>query len=240
MKMSIFRAIHSKTRQAFSVVHFGLLILKQAGPRVFVQKLKNQLCGHTVFLVTTRRLDEPNFPSSFECTVSQASPEEAEELFREIRRESPNGRYDLLVRKWYHDQGFGDCYITRAKDTNEICNVRWAVTPEHIRQLRWEARFPLEDDEVMLENVYTLERYRRKGVRTASASQAREIVKRKGFKRTKGYVEENNIQQLRLNQREGTKVSAKLVERHFLFRVTRETIERYNPPIPITLPEDKN
>ena len=234
--MSIFRALHSKTRQAFSVVHFGLLILRLAGPRVFLQKFNNQLYGRTIFLVTTRRLDEPDFPSSFECVVSQASPEEVEELFGEIHRESPIGRYDLLVRKWYHDQGFGDCYITRASDTNEICNVRWLVTPEHIKQLGWEARFPLEDDEVMLENVYTLERYRRKGVRTASASQAREIVKRRGFKRTKGYVGENNIQQLRLNQREGTKVSARVLERHFFFRVTRKTLEQYDPPVPITIP----
>lgn len=237
--MSIFRALYSKARRAIAVFRIGLLTLRLAGPRIFLQKLKNQLYGRTVFFVTARQLDDPNFPSTFKCIVSQACPEEVEELFREMYHESQNGRHELIIRKWYHNRGFGDCYITRASDTDEICNVRWIVTPEHIKRLGWEARFPLEDDEVMLENVYTFEKYRKMGARTASVNQAREIVKRRGFKRTKGYVAEDNIPQLRLNQREGSKISAKVVDRHFLFRFNRKTLEQYDPPIPITIPGDK-
>lgn len=122
--MSIFRALYSKARRATAVARFGLLTLRLVGPRVFLQQLKNQIYGHTVFIVTTRQLDEPNFPSSFECVVSQASPEEVEELFHEMYHKSPNGMYELLIRKWYHDQGFGDCYITRNSDINAICSVR--------------------------------------------------------------------------------------------------------------------
>lgn len=114
------------------------------------------------------------------------------------------------------------------------------VPPDHIKQLGWEARFPLDDDKWMLSNVYTFENYRKGGVRTASASQVREIVKKRGFKRTKGYVAEDNNQQLRLNQREGSKISAKVADFHFFFGITRKALERYDPPIILTIPEDKS
>ena len=55
--------------------------------------------------------------------MSLASPENVEELFSKLCYESPQGRYLLLGHKWYHERGFGDCYVTRATDSNEICFV---------------------------------------------------------------------------------------------------------------------
>ncbi|UCD22769.1 MAG: hypothetical protein JSW22_03890 [Chloroflexota bacterium] len=108
--------------------------------------------------------------------------------------------------------------------------------PKHIRQLGWENGYPLAEDQVMWENSYTLEKYRRQGVRTACIPQLREISRGLGFTRTKGYVDETNITQLLADQKDGDLVSARVLERHILFRVIRKTLERYDPPIPITVP----
>ncbi len=222
-------------RRAGGVLRYGLLVLRWCGLRVFLRKLLHQLYGRTVFLVEEGRLDDADSPSSFRGTVSRATPAEVDELFRGLRRESRQGRYQLLIRKRYHERGFGDCIIVRASDTGEICAVRWMVTPGHIRRLGWESLFPLEEDQVMLENSYTLERYRRQGVKTAALPQCRDIAIGLGFTRTKGYLDEANIPTLTSAEKQGGLMSARVIERHTLFRVTREIIQRYDPPIPITV-----
>lgn len=225
-----------KVKRALGEVRFGLLILQWCGPRIFISKLLHQLYGQTVFLVTTGNLDDPHPSSDFVCTVSLATPDDIKELFGGLHTEDREGRYGLLVRQWYHESGYGDCYVARAADTNEICVVRWLVTPEHIKKMGWEARYPLADDEIMLENVYSFERYRRKGARIASSDLAQKIALQLGYKRTKGYSEVTNIPQLSWNEKAGAKACAKIVERHFFFRVTRKTLETYNPPVLIKAP----
>lgn len=165
----------------------------------------------------------------------RASPEDVKEFFNQMRNESDEGKYQLLVRKWYHDRGFGTPYVTKALETNEICSIRWMITAQDIDRAGFANRFPkLDKDEYMSENVYTLERFRNKGVQTSS--QTREIARSMGFKRNKGFVAEDNVPELRFLHRRGRRVCEKVLERHLLFRVTRKTIERYDPPIPIEIP----
>ena len=164
----MYQLIVTKLKITCSVVIFGLKILRWCGPKVFLSKIVHQLYGHTVFVVREHRLDIPHPSSSFKCDMKLATVAEIEELFLDLPSQSREGRYQLLVRRWYHERGFGDCYLARATDTGEICHVRWLVTPRHIRQMGWENRFPLSEDQVMMENSYTLEKYRRKGVNTAT------------------------------------------------------------------------
>ncbi len=222
--------------RALAILRYGLLTLWYAGLRVFLNQTWHQVYGNTTFLVTTKRLADPMAESPFRCVVSRATRQDVDDLFREMQRESRAARYQLLARRWYHERGFGDCYITRTADTGEVCNVRWIVTPAHIRAMGWEDRFPLEDDEVMLENVYTLERFRRQGVQIASVTQSRAIALEMGFRRTRGYADESNVPQLWSLRKQGAWVSARLLERHRLFRVTRTVLERFDPPIAVPVP----
>ena len=156
-----------------------------------------------------------------------------------MSQESRKSRYQLLVRKRYHECGFGDCYIARTSDTNEICYAGWIVTSKHIKDIGWENRFPgVKDDEVLIENVYTLEKFRRKGVQRASSRQMHEICKRRGFRRSISWVDQKNIPQLIAGPNLGLRVFERVLERHILFRVRKKTIERFNPPVPITIPWD--
>jgi hypothetical protein len=159
------------------------------------------------------------------------------ELFGMLRTESPAGRYQLLVRQWYHERGFGDCYIARAVDTNEICGVRWLIKYEHVKQLEWENRFPLDEDEYISENAYTFEKYRRVGSSVAASNMMKEIVSQLGLKRNKYYVDETNIPSLKWCEKAGDKVSERVLESHLLFRIDRKTLERYDPPIPVKAPQ---
>jgi hypothetical protein len=203
-----------------------------------MQKLAHQLYAQSFFLVTKGYLGDSRLSSSYQCITNLASPDDVDEAFSKLRHETPEGKYQLLIRKWYHERGFGDCYITRTADTNEICVMRWIVTPEQIEQLGWEKRFPLEEDEYMSENVYTFEKYRRSGAAVASSNSVVGLFRQLGYKCTKAYTNENNIPALKWGEKAGDKVYERVLERHILFRVTRKTLEQYNPPVPMKAPSN--
>ena len=229
--------IRRRASDTIGVVRYGLLILRLAGLRVTLQKLGHQLYGRTTFLFVTKSLDAPLPPASFRCTLVRASAEDVREFFRGVGRESRPSRYQVLVRRWYHERGFGDCYVAKAAHSNEICATIWMVTPKHIAELGWEERFPLNEDEVMFENGYVPERFRRQGVETAAIVQAVQIALDLGSKHRVAFVAEDNIPQIKSSHKQGERLRSRVLERHFLFRVTRRTIEEYDSPVPIPVPD---
>lgn len=231
----MFSTMCGRIKRALAVLHFGLLILRWCGLRLFLHKMAHQLYARWIYLVVTAQLDQPLLPpSDFKCTVSLATSDDIKELFNRLHTESPEGRYQLLVRKSYHELGIGDCYVSRTAVTNEICAVRWLITPESVKKLGWEDRYPLEEDEYTTENVYTFERYRRLGSEIASSSLVLDIVKKQGFKRARAYIDKTNISSLKMSEKSGDKVCERILVRRFLFRETRKTLQRYDPPVTAT------
>jgi len=214
-----------------------VLTLRYAGLRYALQKLGHQFYSHTIFLHTVGDLLSARPAARFPCHTVRASAEDVKELFDQMHDESNASKYQLLVRKWYHERGLGTPYVQKTLDTNEVCCIRWMVTAHDIAKAGFGNRFPvLGEDEVMLENVYTLERFRNKSVQTSS--KARDILSEMGFKKIKGFVAEDNIPELRFLKGRESRVFEKVEERHFLFRVSRKTLEQYDPPIPITVPNE--
>jgi hypothetical protein len=227
----------TRIKRAFAVLRFGILVLRYAGLWAALQKLGHQLYGRTVFYGTVKRLDDPPSQYTFDCYVALASPEDIDEFFSNIGYESNEGKYQLLVRKWYDERGFGDCYVTKVKGTDEICAARWMVTKKHLEEMGWLNRFSeIGDKDVLLENVYVLERFRRMGVQQSGSRYMNKICLEMGFSHAKGWVAEDNIPELMSCLKSGWPAFEKVEERHFLFRVTRKILEIYSPPIPVTIP----
>lgn len=233
--MSVFRALYNKAKRVVAVIRFGVLTLRYAGLRFALRQLGHQLYSHTVFLYTTGEMTAPVRPPRFPSYTVRATEEDVKEVFNQMHSESNTGKYQLLVRKWHHERGLGIPYVQKTIDTNEMCCIRWLATAENIEKTGLADRFPkLEEDEFILENVYTLERFRSKGVQTSSNMY--KITQGMGLSRIKGQVAEDNIIELRALKGWDTKVSERVLERHLFFRVTRKSLERYDPPIPITIP----
>jgi hypothetical protein len=223
----------NRLRRLIAAAWIGLLVFQYCGPRIGLRKLAHQLHGRVVFIVSARPLDN-HWPSSDSCVLAPASPEEVRVCLGDVRRESPEGRYQILIRRWYHQSGLGTPFVARTTDTNEICHIRWTVTPQDLEQAGLVSRYPsLQPDQVIAENAYTFERFRRRGVQRAAARQHDEFLKREGYRWLVGYIAEDNVPNLRFNLETGSLAFERAVERHFLFRATRRTIERFEPPVPI-------
>ena len=224
----MFKSGWSRARRMLAVLRFSLLTLRYAGPRVALQKLAHQLFGRTVFLYSESTFSATNPPPRFPTNTVRATDEDIQEFFDQMRNESNAGKYELLIRKWYHERGLGTPYVQKTVDTNEVCSIRWVVTAEDIKKAGFESRYPeLKEDEMMFENTYVLERFRDKGIH--SSSSMGKLMLDMGFKRSRAFVAEDNIPQLHYMIRRNIKVHTRVLERHFLFRVTRKTLERYDP-----------
>jgi hypothetical protein len=231
------KQIWMRGKHAVAFLRFGLLTLRYAGLRVALQKLAHQVYSRAIFLGTVTGPEAPTRPANFPCIVVPASPEDLKEFFDSVKHESREGKYQIIGRRWWHERGLGTPYVAKTLDTNEVCCIRWLITSRDLERAGLEKRFPrLREDESMTENTYTLERFRRRGVQASSGHQMNAIRKSKGLMWTKGYVDENNIPELRYSQQRGSKIFEKVLERHFLFHVTRKILERYDPPIPVPIP----
>jgi len=228
----MFKSLRDKARRAVAVIRFGLLTLRYAGLRVALRKLGHQLYGRTVFLYSGGNIN-PSPPPRILTITARATEEDVQEMFAQMRNESNAGKYELLIRKWYHERGLGTPYVQKTIDTNEVCSIRWVVTSEDIKKAGFEDRYPeLREGEMMFENTYVLERFRDRGIH--SSSNMGELMAGLGFKYNKAFIAEDNIPQLHYMIRRDRRVYARILERHFFFRVTRKTLEQYDPPISAT------
>jgi hypothetical protein len=232
------RIILARAKHTLAAIRFALMTLRYAGLRFTIRKLAHQLYSRTVFLYSEGDINIDHPSPRYRSITVRATEEDVQEIFKQTSHESNAGKYDLLIRKWYHERGLGTPYVQKTIDTNEVCSIRWVVTAEDIKRAGLGNRYPeLKDDEMMYENTYVLERFRDKGIH--SSSNMSEIMAGMGFKRSKAFIAEDNIPQLHYMRRRDRRVYARVLERHFLFRVTRETLEQYDPPIVPAIPEDK-
>lgn len=218
----------------------ALLALKLLGPRIFTQNLKTQLYSQIPFLCLGKELDR-GYPSQEiykGFTLLPASSEDVENFFQLMVKESKSSQYELLVRKRFYERGFRDCYIGREDNSNEMCCIVWMVTPTDVKNTHSANIYPgLKKDELFAENIYTLEKFRGKGVMTSTGFQQEEIARKLGFKRMFFYVKEDNISSLKSCKRRGHLTYSKLLRCHFLFHVKIQTTQRFNPAIPIVIPQ---
>lgn len=223
--------LHKKVSRIFILIKYGMLTWLYAGPRIASRELAHRLYYKKVFFGTIKDLHDPEPPPSFPGYVRIASTHDMRELYQAMKSESRESRYQLLQRLYLHERGFGDCYIMRTMDTNEICFVKWFVTPSQLTNMGWTGRFPgLPADTVMSENVYTFERFRQKGVHRASYWYTRDLCLAQGFRYMGGFTPEDNIPELISIEKRGWKVFNRVLMRHFLFRVTSRILESYEPP----------
>lgn len=88
---------------------------------------------------------------------------------------------------------------------------------------------------MLLENVYMLEKFRRMGVQQSGSYYMNKICLEMGFTHAKGWVAEDNLPELMAYLKDEWLAFEKVIERHFLFRVTRKILETYSPQIPVPI-----
>jgi hypothetical protein len=202
--------------------HYAFLLLRIGGLIPFLSQMKRQIYSRGTFLGLQKDLNTDNIDVACEVEYSLqlASEEDMEELLERAKYESRESAHELIQRKWFYDSGFRNCYIARALDTGELCYMQWMISSaaEPVLLQEFAGKFPvLGEDEVLLENAYTFEKYRGKRVMPSVEVRLAGIARDKGFKRMITYVLEDNVASLKGCERAGFQVFEKVPEVKIFF-----------------------
>lgn len=208
--------------RAFRKIHYAILLVRIGGPGVLFHQLRRQIYSRATFLGLEKDLDTggDHIPCQVEYSLQPASKQDMEEILHRSRSDGKESVHELLQRKWFYESGFHNCYVARACDAGELSHLDWLISAEdhNVVSQGFQGRLPrLGEGEVLLENVFTFEKYRGKGIMASVIAELCEIAGGKGFKRMLAYVRDDNVPALKGFERAGFKRFEEVPEVKFLF-----------------------
>lgn len=173
------------------------LLLRYAGPRVFVQQVWAQLYGIGHHVRFEKNLEDKAEPiaARIPYVLRPATDADMEEMVADLASQGKDSVRELLHRKKFWDSGFRCCYVARTADTGELCHVKWFITSEYNGLLRHDSRLladHLNDDEVLTEYTFTFEKFRGTRIGAAVRCDLSEMMRKRGYKRIIGYASLDN------------------------------------------------
>ena len=177
--------------------HYAGLLIQIGGPRAFITQLRRQFYSRSIFFGLEKDLDSKRVPISSLLPYSwrKASDKDIDELLVKAKTESKESAHELLKRKWFFECGFHDCYVARTADTGDMCFIGWLLSAKDdiLISSGFKGRLPrLNQEEVLLENHYTLEKYRGNNIFPSVVDKLCGLAKDEGHKRMIAYVRKDN------------------------------------------------
>ena len=189
-------------KRALRMVHYAGLLLRIGGLRVFLSQLRRQIYSRDILFGLEKSLDNQcvQISSKLPHFLRQASKKDMEELLAKAKEESKESVHELVERIWFYECGFNDCYVARNADTGELCSVAWLISANDGKLVDqgFKNRLPrLEEDELLLENCYTFEKYRGNSIMPSVIGELQGMARGKGFQRLTTCVRQDNVASLR-------------------------------------------
>jgi RimJ/RimL family protein N-acetyltransferase len=208
------------------MLRYGLALFRVGGARAFFPQLVRQIYSRGVLLGLEKDLnvDGVRVASRLPFLLRPATEKDIEELMVKAKMESPASVHELMERKWFYESGFRDCYAARTAATGELCFVAWLVSAGDGRVIDrgFSSRLPrMAENEVLLENCYTFEKYRGNNVMPAALCDIWEIARKRGFQRLITYVRRENAASLRSFEKLKLKQYEEITELKLMFFTRR-------------------
>lgn len=220
-------------KRACKNVFYAMLLLRAAGPKIFLRQLRRQLYSRTTFIGMEKYLETTSvpIPCRLDYALRLASAEDMAEVLQKAKTENSESAHELIQRKWFYESGFRNCYVARTVDTGELCFIGWLISAHdnHVVKCGFRHRLPrMKEDEVLGDNAYTFEKYRGHRLMASVVVQLAEMARRNGFKRMIAQVAQDKIAPLKTHERAGFKKFDEITELKLLFFTRRKHCREYN------------
>lgn len=214
-------------KRAYRQLRYAIRLARAGGLKVLFQQLWRQIYSKATFIGLERSLDTNGIqvPCQLEYSFYPATEKDMEEVLEKAATESRASAHELIQRKWFYESGFRNCYVARTSDTGELCHMQWIVSPkdEPVMRQGFKKRLPrLKEEEVLLENMYTFEKYRGNRITPSAITRLAELARNNGYKRMITYVRQDNTASLKGCQRAGFKKFEEIPELKLLFFTKRK------------------
>jgi GNAT superfamily N-acetyltransferase len=199
--------------------------LRTGGIGVFLGQFKRQIYSRDTLFGFEKGLPDGN--SAVEkrppFVLERAGKHDIDELVTMTKTESKDSLHELLERIWFYENGFQDCYVARSADNGELYGIAWLVFPAQVMKDGFSSRLPvLKKDEILLENCYTFEKHRGKGLMPAMVNELCEKARTMKFKRLITYIRLDNHASLRVFDKLAFKKFEEISELKLLFHTSRK------------------
>jgi hypothetical protein len=125
----------------------------------------------------------------------------------------------MLVEKAWLMTGMKTCYVTETEDKTP-CHLQWMIGPEENNRLSkfiGDSLPRISDKEVLLENAFTTEAYRRRGIEMWTVKQLLKKATARGAERVILFIRDTNTVTQKIVQRLGFVPYLEKMDRRFLF-----------------------
>ena len=125
-------------------------------------------------------------------------------------------KYRLVGKAWLMS-GIRTCYVTETEEKTP-CHLQWMIGPEENDRL---AQFTggglprMRDNDVILENAFTIEAYRRRGIEMWTVKQLLEMAVARGAERAILFIRDTNTVTQKIVQRLGFEPYLEKMDRRF-------------------------
>jgi hypothetical protein len=175
------------------------LVASSLGLRIPAWHVLKKLCSVEHVYYLTAPIDRIRFPRlRSDIEFGFATERELVESLRDLSTLDDVSRRDLVVRVLFFRHGFTTCRVGRSK-AGQLVSLQWLIRPADNplleRYLRGR-RYLLNDDQVMIENIFVFPPFRGVGVFPTVNHDTISIARQEGFRLCKAYVGKDNIASL--------------------------------------------
>ncbi len=142
-------------------------------------------------------------------------------------------KHRLVGRAWLRS-GIKTCYVTEIEEKIP-CHLQWMIGPEEnnrLSQFTGDGLPRMSDHDIILENAFTIEAYRRRGIEMWTVKQLLAMAVARGAGRVMLFVRDSNMVTRKLVQRLGFVPYSEKTDRRFLFfrKLTFQPISNEGEP----------
>lgn len=158
-----------------------------------------------------------------EISIRKINDQDIKKIIQIVKSLDPNSKVEVLSRILFYNYGFENCYIGITKE-GEIAYLQWLVYPYeniNIEKHFQNIFYPLRENQVMIENVFTFPKFRGLNLMPAITIRLLNIAKESGCKSAIMYVRNDRITAVNENVRLGFKITKMVTEYRFMGKIKR-------------------
>lgn len=213
-------------KTALKKIRYALLMSRIAGPSVLAGELKRQIYSKSYFVGVEKNLNGPcfEFQTGIEYKLQKGKQTDIDDILVIAKTASKESAYELVMRIMFYNSGFRDFYVARTVGSGDLCYIAWLLSSAEHPELRdgFKGIPPLKESEVLLFNLFTIEKYRGRGLASSVDSLLCNIAMEEGYKRAIAYPLGDNVAGIKALEKIGFRKYCWKFERRLLFSVTRE------------------
>ena len=194
----------------------ALHIITKLGFTEFMNVMKDAIFSINYYYILARKLDRPvEFPfcRKLAGVISLAQPSDIIKIQESLSSLGQQDRRELLTRMLFYQNGFNNCYILTVNGC--LACIQWLITSQenHIIAQKYAKKFyPLQGNQVMVENVFTYPKYRGFGCFLLLTTQLLETAKKMGATSAICYVRVDRISSVNDAMKMGFKINKMIKE----------------------------